>query len=1013
MNLLKMWFLTAVMLLGGVNAWAAGSTSVTLRPTHIDLSAATSESAVLVTLSGYPQNDVRYRLYNGSNQYNCWDGNAYVTSNSYAAGPLVVGTPTTSTTFWILFQRGNNDNTAASYRDRIGGSSSNNNTVALSGATSITSSYTLSGSHTANTGFDNSKKYVALAFNGTTLVSAGHTALTTGDFSIVIPSGTSIDKIEIRDVDNTTICEQTGNWSSTTAIGALNCSSVNPPAIAAPTISPAGDNVTAPVNVTISAEEGTAIYYTTNGDTPTASSTPYTGSFTVSATTTVKAIAVKGSDVSSIATAIYTFPVSIADFLNQAGGNVLLNPVAVVYKNGLNLYVKDASGYLLVYGSSDADIQAGDVISGLTGTYGVYGQAPQMTNASYVSKTAGTTVAPEPFDLANILSTTQANDHSRFVRIENVQFTSTTAYSTTSTVNGILSDGTTVRDNFRLGGTYYEGQNYTVVGFINFYNGTAQIFPIEITDSTPVVCNETPDVDDVAAEAAQNAISLSSDILSEGGDECVVMEKGFVYSTSNQEPVIGGTDVTKLVVAGTDFEATINNLTCGLTYYIRAYATNSFGTAYSNNIATPVTDACPTYTVTFNYGAGSGEVQSSNDASITLPEAIINCGDWTFAGWATEVDASTFVANPYTPTADITLYAVYSKTTNNGGGGSGNYELVTGAPTDWSGDYLIATNDAAGIFIFDGSLATLDAVNNYVTPGANLSGSSIAKSWGDNYKFTFTAVTDGYTAQSASGNYISKSANSNGMDSSAGTLSINFNSEDDVRLVASGGTTLRFNTASNQDRFRFYTNASQQAIYLYKLAGGGSTEYSSNPAECNIPHLLSFKVKWTEADIDHDAQHISIKNLSTDQSNCMEVYFELHDSYSKDDYTLVLEGEFDDEETEKELVQTEDTSGELHTSVCFGAVSQWDGFLHIYDNSTRNSVEANSQLRAVSGDYGTHVATYSIGISGITTVLDNSIKTSAKLIRCYSVMGIEIDCEQPGIVIKQYSDGSVKKEFVK
>ncbi len=96
-----------------------------------------------------------------------------------------------------------------------------------------------------------------------------------------------------------------------------------------PNLSPKGGRFTndQTVTVTITAETGATIYYTTNDDTPTTASTLYTAPFTVTTTTTVKAIAVKDNEVSGVATATYTFidPLILADqslsFSAEAGSS--------------------------------------------------------------------------------------------------------------------------------------------------------------------------------------------------------------------------------------------------------------------------------------------------------------------------------------------------------------------------------------------------------------------------------------------------------------------------------------------------------------------------------------------------------------------------------------------------------------------------------------------------------------------------------------------------------------------
>ena len=58
--------------------------------------------------------------------------------------------------------------------------------------------------------------------------------------------------------------------------------------------------------VTITAEEGASIFYTDDGSTPDEESTEYTGKIELSATTTIKAIAVKDTYVSPVASKTFT-----------------------------------------------------------------------------------------------------------------------------------------------------------------------------------------------------------------------------------------------------------------------------------------------------------------------------------------------------------------------------------------------------------------------------------------------------------------------------------------------------------------------------------------------------------------------------------------------------------------------------------------------------------------------------------------------------------------------------------
>ena len=89
-----------------------------------------------------------------------------------------------------------------------------------------------------------------------------------------------------------------------------------------PTFSPAGGTYTTAQSVTISdATSGATIYYTTNGTTPTTSSTVYSGPVTVATSETLKAIAVASGVSSAVGSAAYTIaPLAATPVFSVAAG---------------------------------------------------------------------------------------------------------------------------------------------------------------------------------------------------------------------------------------------------------------------------------------------------------------------------------------------------------------------------------------------------------------------------------------------------------------------------------------------------------------------------------------------------------------------------------------------------------------------------------------------------------------------------------------------------------------------
>jgi len=108
---------------------------------------------------------------------------------------------------------------------------------------------------------------------------------------------------------------------------------------AIPSISPASGTYVAPLSVSISdSTSGATIYYTTNGTTPTTSSTVYTGPISIPVgSTTIKTNAVNGSGTSPVATASYTVTSSqtgpLPPGLSPAPGTYL-SPQSVTITDG-------------------------------------------------------------------------------------------------------------------------------------------------------------------------------------------------------------------------------------------------------------------------------------------------------------------------------------------------------------------------------------------------------------------------------------------------------------------------------------------------------------------------------------------------------------------------------------------------------------------------------------------------------------------------------------------------------
>ncbi len=148
----------------------------------------------------------------------------------------------------------------------------------------------------------------------------------------------------------------------------------------------------------------------------------------------------------------------------------------------------------------------------------------------------------------------------------------------------------------------------------------------------------------------------------------------------------------------------------------------------------------------------------------------------------------------------------------------------TTAPADWTGDYLIVYEGTDGAKALNGSLNKIDAINDYIE--VTITEQGILSNDTTNASLVkISKIDGGYILQAAHGQYIYSPSNVNQLKESTdyttaagapNSISIDGGSA----KIESKGSVLRFNSASNQMRFRYYKSSSytnQKAIQLYKL----------------------------------------------------------------------------------------------------------------------------------------------------------------------------------------------------
>lgn len=183
--------------------------------------------------------------------------------------------------------------------------------------------------------------------------------------------------------------------------------------------------------------------------------------------------------------------------LNNTKDNIeFTGNLTVVYQGGTNAYVKDNTGWLLLYAPSnkDAIYKNGDIISGLKGKYTLYGNdVPELIIDAFPAvASTGAAVEPETVIVADI----NAEPINSYVEVRGASI------SAISGKNATITDGSgdfPIYNSLNINLT--EGSNLTVRGFNSSFSGKGQFVPCEIISgsgreivATPTFSVESGDV---------------------------------------------------------------------------------------------------------------------------------------------------------------------------------------------------------------------------------------------------------------------------------------------------------------------------------------------------------------------------------------------------------------------------------------------------------------------------------------------------------------------------------------
>ena len=309
------------------------------------------------------------------------------------------------------------------------------------------------------------------------------------------------------------------------------------------TLAPAGENyVAAPTikgkakfletaEVTIAAGEGATVYYTLDGNEPTAASTLYEGAITLTETATVKAVAVEGDVLSEVSEATFTKVVpeelAFADLCNLTADKkevkVNFNSVVVAFVDGGTVHLREGENAAALY-NIGLDLQQGQVLEGyIVADFKLYNSMPELVVNNDLTDVSTISLNAKPAEVTPyVVSVADLNNGkwmAHYVQLCDVTIETETVDSKTTTYIVQGEDKIACYKGIDLTAFVGTGKTYDVdVLFNSIYKGTPQVKPLFIEEvvvpaNTLTYASVSPENNSTVTSLSKLSLTFEEDVV--------------------------------------------------------------------------------------------------------------------------------------------------------------------------------------------------------------------------------------------------------------------------------------------------------------------------------------------------------------------------------------------------------------------------------------------------------------------------------------------------------------------